>query len=247
VAAYCARAGIDCEIFVPAENSPGKLAQIRLYGARLNLVPGSREDTSRAVWMAAQSRYYASHVWNPYFFHGTKTWAYEVCEQLGWQAPDAVVLPAGNGTLLLGAAIGFAELYEAGIIKRLPRIIGVQSANCAPLFHAFHTGKSSPETVPTASTLAEGIAIAIPARGAQILRGVRESSGTFLMVSEMEIASALKQVMSMGYYIEPTSAAVIAGLLQYLKNAPENEQVVSVFTGHGLKATEKLTKLYKDE
>lgn len=243
VAAYCARAGINCEIFVPAGNSPGKLAQIRLYGAKLNQVPGSREDTASAVWEAAQARYYASHVWNPYFFHGTKTWAYEVVEQLGWQPPDTVVLPAGNGTLLLGAAIGFKELHTAGIIARIPRLVAVQSGNCAPLVKAFQEGRTKPVPVQTAETLAEGIAIVLPARGAQILQAVRESSGTFIAVEEAEILAALKRVLALGYYIEPTSAAVIAGLLKYLPSASAGERIVSVFTGHGLKATEKLLKL----
>src|SRR5512135_536513 len=105
VAAYCARAGIACEIYVPAETAQAKLAQIQLYGARLVRVPGSREDTARAVMAAAENHYYASHSWNPFFFHGTKTFAYEVCEQLGWRVPDVIILPVGNGTLLLGAAL----------------------------------------------------------------------------------------------------------------------------------------------
>ena len=95
VAQYCARAGIGCEIFVPASTSPAKLVQIEAYGARLNLVPGSREDTAKAAMKAADHTYYASHVWNPFFFQGTKTFAYELCEQLGWKAPDTVILPAG--------------------------------------------------------------------------------------------------------------------------------------------------------
>ena len=82
IAAYSARAGIECEIYVPESTSPGKLAQIRMYGAHLVLVPGSREDTAHAVMQAAQDTYYASHSWNPFFFQGTKTFAYEVCEQL---------------------------------------------------------------------------------------------------------------------------------------------------------------------
>ena len=240
VAAYCARAGIDCEIFVPADNSPGKLAQILAYGARLNRVPGSREDTSAAVWEAAAERYYASHVWNPYFFQGTKTWAYEVCEQLGWQAPRTVVLPAGNGTLLLGAALGFDELFRAGIIGRVPRILAVQAANCAPLSRAFQTGQIVPPAgLQSTPTLAEGIAIAKPARAAQIIRAVHASRGTFLTVTEEEIRGALRRVTHMGYFIEPTSAAAIAGLLQYLPDARPEESIVSVFTGHGLKAAEK--------
>jgi len=244
VAAYCARAGIACEIYVPADNSPGKLAQIALYGARLVKVPGSREDTAAAVWQAAQQTYYASHSWNPYFFQGTKTWAYEVCEQLGWRAPDTVVLPAGNGTLLLGAALGFDDLLRLGVIQRVPKLVAVQSAACAPLAEAFWQGLDAPVAIHKRDTLAEGIAIAEPVRGAQILRAVRASGGTFLTVEEGEIQPALVRVMRQGFSIEPTSAAAAAAVERYARSAPESEQIVSVFTGHGLKATEKLVKLF---
>ena len=137
IAAYCARAGLGCTIFVPDTTSADKLTQIRAYGATLQLIAGSREDTAAAVLAAAETTYYASHSWNPFFFHGTKTFAYELVEQLGWRAPDAVVLPAGNGTLLLGADIGFRELRAMGLIDRLPRLIAVQAAHCAPLAAAF--------------------------------------------------------------------------------------------------------------
>ncbi len=243
VAAYCAKAGIACDIYVPASTSPGKLAQIEMYGARLVKVPGSREDTARAVWAAAQEHYYASHSWNPFFFQGTKTWAYEVCEQLGWQAPDTVILPAGNGTLLLGAFYGFEDLRQAGIIQRLPQIVAVQSAGCAPLYAAFEQGSDRAERVPTRETLAEGIAIAEPVRGPQILSAVRETGGTFLAVSEAEITQALVEMTRQGYYIEPTAAATIAAAKQYTRAAAGDEVIVTVFTGHGLKSTEKMLKL----
>ncbi len=243
VAAYCARAGIACDIYVPTDNSPGKLAQIAMYGARLVKVPGTREDTAAAVWSAAQSAYYASHSWNPYFFQGTKTWAYEVCEQLGWRAPDTVVLPAGNGTLLLGAALGFHDLLRAGVIARAPKLVAVQSAACAPLAVAFAQGLDTPVKIDKRDTLAEGIAIAEPARGAQILQAVRQSGGTFLIVSEAEIEATLLDVIRAGFYIEPTSAAAVAGAKQYAAGAPEGEEIATVITGHGLKATEKMLKL----
>lgn len=137
IAAYCAKAGIDCEVFVPANAAPSKLVQIRFYGAKLIRVPGSREDAVSAALRAAEKSYYASHSWNPFFLHGTKTFAFEVSEQLGWQIPDSIILPVGNGTLLLGAYIGFSELLKAGIIHEIPKIIGVQSSNCAPLYEAF--------------------------------------------------------------------------------------------------------------
>jgi threonine synthase len=243
VAAYCAAAGIACQIFVPESTALGKLAQIRLYGADLKRIPGSREDTARAVMAAAENIYYASHSWNPFFFHGTKTWGYEVVEQLGWQAPDTVILPVGNGTLLLGAAIGFAELRQAGLISSMPKIVGIQAAGCAPLALAARQGLDHVPEIEKSETLAEGIAIAAPVRGMQIIEAVQASGGELLTVSEGEIIESLLAVSRQGYYIEPTSAAVTAGVTQYLRNAPQDERIVTVFTGHGLKATEKMMKM----
>jgi threonine synthase len=243
IAAYCAKAEIHCEIFVPEDTSPGKLAQIRLYGASLHKVPGSREDTARAVLNAAEKDYYASHSWNPFFFHGTKTFAFEICEQLGWKAPDTVIVPVGNGTLLLGAYIGFQELRYAGIIGGVPKIIGIQSANCDPLVKAFTDGSKEFSLIEKKDTLAEGIAIAEPIRGSQILEAVRETKGELIAVSEAEIKESLKQLCQKGFYLEPTSAATIAGVSRYLKKAASDECLVTVITGHGLKSTEKMLKI----
>ncbi|MCE1253685.1 MAG: threonine synthase [Anaerolineae bacterium] len=244
VAAYCARAGISCDIYVPADNSPAKLAQIARYGANLKAIPGSREDTAAAVMQAAENSFYASHSWNPFFFHGTKTWAYEVCEQLGWQAPDTVILPAGNGTLLLGAAIGFKELFQMGLIKRRPRLVAVQAAGCAPLVKMFNEDLNVVPAVQKTATLAEGIAIAAPVRGAQMVAAVRESGGFFISVDEGEIKTSLLHIHHQGYFIEPTSAAVTAGVSRYVaQHAAAGEMIVSTFTGHGLKAGDKIAKL----
>lgn len=243
VAAYCAKAGIDCAIYVPADNSPGKLGQIELYGADLHPIPGSREKTAQACMDAAGDTFYASHVFNPFFFHGTKTFAYEVVEQLGWEGPDTVILPAGNGTLLLGASIGFSELAEMGIIDRVPKLVAVQAEGCAPLSGAFEAGENIPLDVEVSPTLAEGIAIALPLRGGQMLKAVRDTGGTFLSVSEEEILTAFNDMGRKGYCIEPTSSAVIAGAARYAATAPLDEVIVTMFTGHGLKAGDKLHKL----
>jgi threonine synthase len=236
IAAYCAHAGIQCTIYVPESTSPAKLEQIQAYGAKLVRVPGSREDTARAVWEAAQTAYYASHSWNPFFFHGTKTFAYEVVEQLNWRAPDSVVLPVGNGTLLLGAAIGFEELRRAGIIRHRPRLVGVQAAACAPLCRAYHAQAYEVPAATRGQTMAEGIAIAEPVRGEQILQAVRQSGGTMIAVEEDAIDAALHDLWRQGFYVEPTAAATIAGLRQYLRDLDRDESIVSVLTGHGLKA-----------
>lgn len=236
IAAYCARAGIAAEIYVPADTPAAKTAQIKAYGAQLRRIPGNRQDTAHAVLTAAQTTCYASHVWNPFFFHGTKTWAYEVCEQLGWRAPDTVILPVGNGTLLLGAAIGFRDLLRAGVIAHLPRIIGVQAQACAPIYKAFNENLDKIVHFEGQHTVAEGIAIAEPARGPQIIRTVRENRGFLIAVDEAEILASLRSMWQQGFYIEPTSAATIAGVLRYMQDAGNDELIVSTLTGHGLKA-----------
>ncbi len=243
IATFAAAAGIACDIFVPDSTSPAKLDQLRACGAQLTLVPGSREDTASAAWSAAQTCYYASHVWNPFFFQGTKTFAFEVAEQRGWTVPDTVVLPAGNGTLLLGAYWGFQELKRMGITDRVPKMIGVQAAHCAPLVQAWENRSFVPVQVKTQPTVAEGIAIAAPARGDQMLQVVEESSGKMLKVEEHDVIESLKWLCQRGYFVEPTSAAVMAGACQYLQSAPRDEQVLTVLTGHGLKAASKVARL----
>jgi len=241
IAAYCARAGIECEIYVPQSTSSGKLVQIQAYGATFKKVEGSREKTAEVAKEAASKIYYASHCWNPFFLHGTKTFAFEIWEQMGWKAPDALVLPVGHGTLLLGAYIGFKELNEAGKVERIPRLVGIQSTACAPLYQAFKKGWRETLPIEKKETMAEGIAIANPVRGSQILEAIRETNGEILTVTEKEIGVALKQMSRKGHFIEPTSAATIAGLKKYLKNI-KKEVVVSTLTGMGLKSVEKMLK-----
>ncbi|MCP4581124.1 MAG: pyridoxal-phosphate dependent enzyme [candidate division Zixibacteria bacterium] len=243
IAAYCALAGIKCHVYVPEKTSPGKLAQIKSYGAHLHLISGSREETSEAALEAAEKIYYASHSWNPYFFQGTKTFAYEVCEQLGWRSPDIVILPVGNGTLLLGASIGFDELKSVGAIDKIPKLIAVQAKACAPLYEMFRNGLNETPSISVYNTVAEGIAIAEPIRGEQIIEAVVKSKGDFLIVTEDEIGKSLMNVCQRGFYIEPTAAATIAGLEKYLLDSSGDELIVTAFTGHGLKSTDKMMKI----
>ncbi|MGW8887762.1 pyridoxal-phosphate dependent enzyme [Streptomyces sp. NPDC055749] len=123
VAAYCARAGLPCTVYVPEGTYTKKTEQIRAHGARLEIVPGDREATARAARAAASGpgTFYASHVFDPYFLHRTKTYVYELWEDLGGILPDAIAVPVGNGTLLLGAALATAELHAQGLIERRPQ------------------------------------------------------------------------------------------------------------------------------
>lgn len=243
IAAYAARAGIACDIYVPVGTSPAKIQQIEAYGATAHLIPGPRERAAEAVRAAAECYVYASHVYNPWFLQGTKTFAYETAEQLGWRAPDAVVLPVGNGTLLLGAFIGFRELREAGIINRMPRLIAVQAAGCAPLAKAFVAGSDLPAEITPGATVAEGIAITRPARGAEILAAVRATQGSFITVSEQEIGDSLRTCCQHGWFIEPTAAAAIAGARRYAGAGSEGRTIVTAFTGHGLKAAATVAEI----
>ncbi len=240
VAAYCAKAGIGCEIYVPRDTSSEKTIQIQAYGATLRKVQGSRERTAEVARKAASRIPYASHCWNPFFLHGTKTFAFEVWEQMEWKAPEVLVLPVGNGTLLLGAHLGFKELREAGRIKKIPRLVGVQSASCAPLYRAFKKAWAEPRPVEKGETVAEGIAIAEPVRGRQILEAIQKTDGEILVVTEKEIRTALKEMGRKGHFIEPTAAATVAGLKKYLRKTKRREIVVSTLTGTGLKSTGKM-------
>ena len=237
IAGYCAKANIRCHIYVPEKTSAEKLSQIEQYGAFLHKIRGNREKTAEAALKHARKTYYASHYWNPYFFQGTKTFIFEVVEQLGWRCPDALFFPVGNGTLLLGCYIGLQELRQEGVIDKLPKIIGVQAENCAPLAYSWKTHSHIKSYSVVKSTIAEGIAIKNPVRADDILDVVKKTNGTFITVTEKEISAALSYTIHNGYYIEPTSAVVIAGFKKYpLK---KNEDVVVPLTGHGLKGKKR--------
>ncbi|WP_425314832.1 threonine synthase [Streptomyces agglomeratus] len=218
VAAYCARAGLPCAVYVPEATSPKKTEQIRAHGAFVTLVPGDREATASAARAAADEpgTFYASHVHNPYFLHGTKTYVYELWEDLGGRLPDAVVVPVGNGTLLLGAWLAVNELHAQGLVDSRPALIAVQARAVSPLATAFHAGAddlpAGPPASPAPPTLAEGIAIPRPPRAPQILRAVRESGGTFLTVTDDQIRAAQLDLAARGLFVESTGVACWAAM-----------------------------------
>lgn len=246
LSAYAARAGIRCEIYTPETASSGKIALIEQFGARLHRIPGSRADTARAVLRAAEQIYYGSHNWNPFFLEGLKTIAFEIIEQLRWNPPDAVVMPLGYGGLLTGVYRGFREMWEAGAIPRIPRILGVQAQNCSPLYRAFRQGLVRPEPyVQEAPTLAEGIAGESSIRGELILKIVRETGGVITAVSEKEIRDGIRKLHQQGMLVEPTSAVVVPAVEHWLREGvlQEEETVVVILTGSGLKTLPELQEL----
>jgi threonine synthase len=247
IAAYAARARIPCEVYVPAATSAGKIAQLRAYGATIQLVPGSREDAAAAARQAAgqPGTFYASHVYHPFFLHGTKTHVLELWEQLGGRLPAVLVLPVGNGTLVLGAYLACRELLAQGLISEVPRIAAVQAAGCAPLASAFKRGLAAPDEVQSKETIAEGIAIARPARGAQILAAVRETGGTIVTVTDDQVSAAHAGLARAGLYVEPTAAvcwaALQAGLIDTGPAPGDRPSAVAPLSGTGLKSNPPAT------
>jgi threonine synthase len=245
VSAYAAAGGMAATIMAPASTSPAKTVQMRAHGATVELIPGSRQDTSDAAVARSGSIFYASHNWHPFFLHGTKTLAYELWEDLGFRAPANVITPCGAGSNVLGCEIGFSELFRNGQIDNLPRIFAAQPANCAPIAAAFMAGAD--EAVPTtiSPTMAEGTAIAQPVRMREVLGALRETRGGAVTLTEAEIAKATLDLARLGIYVEPTSAQAAAAFGKLLETGtitPEQTTVL-VMTGSGLKATPRIAEL----
>jgi threonine synthase len=235
LAAYCARAGIGVDMYVPASAPAAKLGQIRAFGARLVPVEGPRPAaTAAAEDAAAAGAVYASHAWNPLFTAGTQTFAWELWEQGGRSVPDVVVFPVGHGGLLLGAHLGFAALRDAGLADRVPRLVCAQAEACAPIVRAWEAGADEPAPVTATPSLADGIQIPNPVRGRSILSALRDSGGTAVAVSEDEIREVYDALASRGTLIERTSAVAVAALAKpgVMRGG---DQVVVAATGNGLK------------
>nr|WP_315113364.1 threonine synthase [uncultured Campylobacter sp.] len=233
VAAYCARAGIECEIYVPKGTSPKKIDMIKSHGAHVTVFDGSRDETADACRKkAAQEQiYYANHVYNPIFYEGTKSYIYEIYEQLG-RVPRNIFIPVGNGTLLLGAQAALGELYEGGLIEALPKIFIVQGERCAPLFDA----KGAAREIEPQPTLAEGIAIARPMRAGEILGSSYVGEREVILASEGDILPARAALACGGFYVEHTTAATYAAYLRYKESHDLQGDSIIPLCGAGLKS-----------
>ncbi|WP_394827612.1 pyridoxal-phosphate dependent enzyme [Pendulispora albinea] len=236
ISAYAAAGGLRATILAPASTSPAKTVQMRVHGAAVDLVPGTRQDTSDEAVRRSDSVFYASHNWHPFFLEGTKTLAYELWEDLGFCAPDNVIVPCGAGSNVLGCEIGFAELLRAGAIARMPRIFAAQPANCAPI---------ADPGAPILPTLAEGTAIAQPIRRSEVLAALQSTAGRAVTSTEAEIADATFDLAKLGIYVEPTSAQVASVFAKLLASGTigAHETTVLVLTGSGLKATPRMADL----
>jgi threonine synthase len=245
IATYAAAAGIGSRIFVPASAPRGKIVQIAASGAAVETVPGTRQAVTEAALAASGESFYASHNWQPFFIEGTKTLAYELWEQLGFRAPDNILVPTGYGSNILGLDRGFDELGRRGEIAAKPRLFAVQAANCAAFAAAWQSGAADYVPFTAAPTAADGIATVKPVRTAEVLAALRRSRGGVIAVEETEIAPALAALGRLGLYVEPTSATVGAALSKLMDagTIKPDQTTVAVITGHGLKAADKIAEL----
>lgn len=237
VAAYAAKTGIDCKIFVPEGTSPKKIDMIRAHGAQVEVVPGSRDhcaDVCRAE-VTEHGKYYANHVYNPWFYEGTKTYIYEVYEQLG-RIPENIFIPVGNGTLFLGAVYALEHLLQSGVIEKMPNVVALQSERCAPIAQALAAGMKEPATVNPVPTMAEGIAIGKPMRGPEILEKIYQYGMKVVQIPEDRILEARAVLAKKGIYCEHTTAANLAGYWEYCRLYGKTSDSLVTMCGAGLKS-----------
>jgi threonine synthase len=240
-----AAGGMRVKILAPASTSPAKIAQVRSYGAQVQLVEGPREESEAEAIRQSDKTFYASHNWQPFFLEGTKSFAYELWEDLGFRAPDNVIMPVGAGSSLLGCAFGFRELMRAGQIAKLPRLFVAQPLNCSPIDASFRAGVDTPVARDVHKTIAEGTAIKHPMRLREIIGALRESGGGTVALTEEEIVAALRRLARQGLFAEPTSASGAAALdkLAATGAVKASESTVVVLTGTGLKAASTVADL----
>ncbi len=239
VSAYAARAGIKAHVFAPASAPQAKIQQIKVYGAETHLIEGSRDATTEAAmtYYTKHRMVYASHNLSPYFIEGTKTFAYEVARQFADGLPDHIVFPVGNGSLIIGAWKGFAEMKNAGLISKMPRLHCVQASAVMPIVAAYESSKDW-TPAPDAKTIAGGISVGTPPRLQQVLDVLKDAKGVAVAVNDDEILRWQRLLAEKeGIYAEPTSAAAFAGLERLVSRGDvrPDEFVLVPITGFGLK------------
>ena len=241
MAGLAASVGLPAVIFVPKTAPPAKIAQHLIYGARVLLVDGTYDMAVELTLQVAKEFgwYNRSTGYNPYMTEGKKTAALELCEQLGWEAPDRIFVPVGDGCIIGGIHKGLKDLLALGWIDAMPKIMGIQAAGSSALVDAWERGLQGWEmTQQPADTLADSISAGLPRDRNKALAAVRETDGAYLRVSDQEILNAIPVIARhTGVFCEPAASAAYAGLVKAVAQGmvSPDERVVVLLTGSGLK------------
>ena len=251
LAAYAAKGGLKCKIFISREVDLGKLFQMIAYGAEMRLAGDAEEALVEAGEQADRS--YLVTPADPFFLEGEKTVGFEICEQLSWRTCDRVIVPMGTGGNISMIWKSIKELCEIGLIKRAGSMMtGVQAEGCDPIVEAFMNRRQFTQSASKSRTIALDIAVKNPMYGSTALRAIRESRGSAISVSDAEILEATRQLAKTeGIFAEPAAASTVAGLKKLIDNGKveRSEEIVCVITGAGLKdpgTARKIVERFKE-
>ena len=244
LAAYAARAGLECFIFMPRDTPRANVIECEQTGAHVTLMDGLITDCGAEVGRRkeAEGWFDVSTLKEPYRVEGKKTLGYELAEQLDWKLPDVIVYPTGGGTGLIGMWKAFDEMEQMGWIgSKRPRMVTVQASGCAPIVRAFDEGKRFADEFPNASTVASGLRVPRAIGDFLILDAIRDSGGTAIAVTDEELIEATQEIgAAEGVFCAPEGAACLPALRKMLEtNEVETSETVVLFnTGAGVKYLE---------
>ena len=250
LAAYAAAAGLEAHVFLPRDISKLFVMETEAYGAQVEMVDGLITDAGRLCAARAKEHgwYECATLKEPYRVEGKKTMGYEIAEQLDWTLPDAILYPTGGGTGLVGMWKAFAEMETMGFVgSKRPRMYAVQAEGCAPIVKAFQEGRDDAPLWENASTHAHGLRVPKALGDFLILRGLRESHGAGVAVSEAEIVAGVKEAAaSEGIFMAPEGGACVAAArkLKASGHLSPDDQVVLFDTGTGYKYVENMAPLW---
>ncbi len=228
-------------IFVPEAAPPAKIAQLLVYGSTVMLVKGTYDDAFELCLEAAAEYgwYNRNTAFNPYMTEGKKTAVYEICEQLNWNAPDAIFVSVGDGCIIGGLHKGLKDLLALGWIDKMPRIYGVQAEGSAFMYEAWRDGEDVLTKAPVSGkTVADSISAGLPRDRIKALTAVTETNGAYICVSDDEILTAIPNLArGVGVFAEPAGAAAYAGLVKAVADGlvSADDRIVVLNTGNGLK------------
>ena len=250
MACLSASAGMTAVIFVPEKAPKAKIAQLLLFGARVITVKGTYDDAFElCMKVSGEYGWYNRNTgYNPFTKEGKKTCSHEICEQLGWEVPELVLVSVGDGNIISGLWKGFKDLYETGFIDKLPKLIGVQSDESDSIVRSVEKsrGKDKVEIVPVkATTMADSISVDLPRDGVAAVQAIVESKGSAIRVSDKEILDTIKFVAERtGVFGEPAGVTAVAGLrsLAASGSISSSDRAVCVITGSGLKDIDSAMK-----
>jgi len=243
-AAHAAKAGVPCYVFIPSNTEIDKVLQAATYGAKIFAVKGTYDEANRLAAQASDEYDWALVNINirPYYVEGSKTLAFETCEQLGWRAPDNIVIPMGSGALLCAVWRGLKQFKDLSLIDDLKtRIIGAQPQGCSPIVSAFKSNSEDVAPVEKPKTIAKSLAIGDPGDGVYALKAIQESRGVAEYATDEEIMEGIKLLAKTeGIFAEPAGGVTIAVLKKLVESgeAPRDEEIVCCVTGSGFKSSE---------